>query len=249
MWIAGALGALALHAAACLFAVHYLARDSDELGAPGLVIDVDLAAPRRDPLNLPMGPDTQASVSAPAVAAQKPVVQQADLPKDIPHETDDPYRTVTVDEVKEPDDQDPKIPMLEAVPSQTAVISEERAVPTISNAHNSVKSTTLSQGTGESAIRERATWVKEVAVHFDKFKRYPDDHAMPAAQVLVSFVLDRTGHIVSFRIVNGSGDAAFDEAAVAMLQRADPVPAPPMTVADRGLTFTMPVIFHSKHHE
>jgi protein TonB len=248
-WIAGALGALMLHAAACLAAMHYAAHDSDDLGAPGLVIDVDFVSPRRDPLNLPIGPDTRASVSAPAAAAEKPVVQQADLPKDIPRKTEDPYRTVAADEVKKPEDQDPRIPTIQAVPSQTAAVSEEKAVPTVANARESVKSITLSEGTGESVVRERVTWVKELAVHFDKFKRYPDDRSTQAAQVIVSFVLDRTGHIVSFHIVKGSGDGAFDDAALAMLQRADPVPAPPTLVADKGLTFTLPVMFHSRHHE
>jgi periplasmic protein TonB len=33
---------------------------------------------------------------------------------------------------------------------------------------------------------------------------------------------------------------------VAMLQRSNPVPPPPPLVADEGLTFTLPVIFHVK---
>ncbi len=47
-----------------------------------------------------------------------------------------------------------------------------------------------------------------------------------------------------------SGDrakTAFDEAARAMMQRADPVPPPPPLVADEGLTFTLPVDFRVKH--
>ena len=63
---------------------------------------------------------------------------------------------------------------------------------------------------------------------------------------MVSFVLDRMGHVISKRIVKGSGDAAFDAAALDMLQRSDPVPAPPPLVADDGLTFSLPVIFQAK---
>jgi protein TonB len=90
------------------------------------------------------------------------------------------------------------------------------------------------------------TWQKELAAHFNKYKRYPAQRAMQAAEVVVSFVLDRVGHVVSSRIVKGSGDAAFDDAALAMLQRSDPVPPPPPLIADEGLTFTLPVIFHVK---
>jgi TonB family protein len=53
------------------------------------------------------------------------------------------------------------------------------------------------------------------------------------------------GHMMSAEVVKGSGDAAFDEAAVAMMRRADPVPPPPPLVADAGLSFTMPVIFRN----
>jgi protein TonB len=246
VWIVGALGALTLHVAAGLFAFHYMQRGTDDLGAPGMFIDVELASPRRDPVNLPMGPDTPAAASAPAVVEQKTVVQQTDLPKDVPTDTDDPYRTVTLDEMKKPNDEDPKITAVQAAPSDASIASEETAVPTVENAQESTKSTTPSQGSGESAVRERATWEKELAAHFNRFKRYPAQRAMQAAQVVVSFVVNEAGHIVSFRIVKGSGDAAFDDAALAMLQRADPVPPPPPLVANRGLSFTLPVIFHVK---
>ena len=43
-----------------------------------------------------------------------------------------------------------------------------------------------------------------------------------------------------------SYDAAFDEAALAMVRRSDPVPQPPPLVADEGLNFTLPVIFRVK---
>jgi TonB family protein len=52
--------------------------------------------------------------------------------------------------------------------------------------------------------------------------------------------------VISTRVLKGSGDSSFDAAALAMLQRADPVPAPPPLVADEGLTFTLPVVFHIK---
>jgi TonB family protein len=54
------------------------------------------------------------------------------------------------------------------------------------------------------------------------------------------------GHVLSTSIVKGSGDKAFDEAALAMVRHADPVPQPPPLVADEGLNFTLPVIFKVK---
>ena len=60
------------------------------------------------------------------------------------------------------------------------------------------------------------------------------------------FRSDRLGHVLSTSIEKGSGDTAFDEAALAMVRRSDPVPAPPPLVADDGLSFTLPVIFRVK---
>jgi hypothetical protein len=42
------------------------------------------------------------------------------------------------------------------------------------------------------------------------------------------------------------GDAASDQAALAMVRRSDPLPQPPPLVADEGLNFTLPVIFRVK---
>ena len=50
-------------------------------------------------------------------------------------------------------------------------------------------------------------------------------------------------------IEKSSGDTAFDEAALAMVKRSDPVPAPPPLIADEGLSFTLPVIFRVKGKE
>ena len=48
-------------------------------------------------------------IASPAVVEQKAVVEQTDLPKAVPTETDDPDRLVTPSDVKKPNDDDPKI--------------------------------------------------------------------------------------------------------------------------------------------
>jgi protein TonB len=63
-----------------------------------------------------------------------------------------------------------------------------------------------------------------------------------------SFNLDRTGHVVSASVAKSSGDEAFDSAALAMINRANPVPPPPPLVADEGLSFSLPVNFHKNAH-
>jgi protein TonB len=108
------------------------------------------------------------------------------------------------------------------------------------------RSVAPAQGAGDSARRVRATWQKQLMAHLDKHKRYPAERAQKSAEIVVGFVLDRMGHVLSTSIVKGSGDSAFDEAAVSMVKRSDPVPPPPPLVADEGLSFTLPVVFKVK---
>jgi periplasmic protein TonB len=63
---------------------------------------------------------------------------------------------------------------------------------------------------------------------------------------VLTFVLDRAGRVLSVSVVRSSGDRSFDDAALAMMRRADPVPAPPPRIADSGLSFTLPIVFRAK---
>lgn len=247
VWAFSALGAVAIHAGCVALALGSVHRDdTQDLGAPAIEIGVELASPKLEPTDLPVGPDTEASAAAPEVIEQKTVIEKSDLPKATPTETDDPDRVVSPNETKPDKTVEPKTSSVQAEPSQASVATEATATPTVENAQQSTRSVAPSQGTGTSAVRERVTWEKELAAHFNKYKRYPDDQAPKNTQVVVSFVLDRLGRILSSHIVTGSGDPAFDAAALAMLQRANPVPPPPPLVADDGLSFTLPVIFNAR---
>jgi periplasmic protein TonB len=248
VWVLAAFGALVIHAGGVALALGYMqpADPDDDLGAPAIEIGVELASPRLDPTDMPVGPDTEASAPSPAVVEQKAVVDQTELPKAVPNETDDPDRVVSPAEVKKPKDDDPKVAAIATNASEQSLATQATATPSVDTAPESPHSVAPALGTGESARRERVTWEKELAAHLNKYKRYPVDRVMQAAEVVVSFELDRVGHVMSTRVVKGSGDAAFDDAALAMMQRSDPVPPPPPVVADEGLIFTLPVIFRVK---
>jgi periplasmic protein TonB len=247
LWIAAALGAIAVHAGCVVLALASIpADDPPDLGARAIAIGIELEAPHREQSERPVGPDSEAAAPSPAQVEEKAVVEQTDLPKAIPTETDDPDRVVTPNDTPKPVEEEPKIKTVETVTSVASAPSEETATPSIETAPEASTSVAPTLGTGESLQRARVAWQKELAVHLDKYKRYPADRSTQTAEVVVSFILDRTGHVLSTRVAKGSGDASFDAAALAMLQRADPVPAPPPLVADEGLTFSLPVVFHIK---
>src|SRR3981189_29098 len=250
LWIFAGLGALALHVGGGALAVaHLRANDLDDsLGAPAIEIGLEMMSPHLEATDLPPGPDTDASVASPALAEQKAEVKETELPKDVPTETEDPDRVVTPNDSQKPKEDDPKSAAVQTSASQESVAAEATATPSTEEIPEGPRSVAPAQGTGQSAQRMRVTWQKELIAHLDKHKRYPAERSQKSAEIVVSFALDRMGHVLSTSIVKGSGDTAFDEAALAMVRRSDPVPPPPPMVADEGLNFTLPVIFRVKGH-
>jgi periplasmic protein TonB len=248
LWIFAAVSALALHAGCGALALAHLRTDDpdDSLGAPAIEIGLEMMSPHLEATGLPPGPDTEASVASPALAEQKAVVKETELPKDVPTETEDPDRVVTPNDSKKPTEDDPKPAAVQTSASTESVAAEATATPSTEAIQEGPRSVAPAQGTGESVRRMRAIWQKELIAHLDKHKRYPAERSQKSAEILVSFALDRMGHVLSTSIVKGSGDAAFDAAALAMVRRSDPVPQPPPLVADEGLNFTLPVIFRVK---
>src|SRR4030088_333214 len=248
LWIFAALGALALHIGGGALAVAHLRADDpdDSLGAPAIEIGLEMMSPHLEATDLPPGPDTDASVASPALAEQKAELKETELPKDVPTETNDPDRVVTPNDSNKPKEDDTKIAAVQTNASTESVAAEATATPSSEAIPVGPRSVAPAIGTGESARRVRATWTKELIAHLDKHKRYPAERQQKTAEILVSFVLARTGHVLSTSIAKGSGDAAFDAAALAMVRRSTPVPQPPPLVADEGLNFTLPVIFRVK---
>ena len=248
LWSVAAAVAVALHLGGAALALAHLNTDEaeEDLGAPAIEVGLELSSPKQDPSDLPPGPDSDASVATPAMPEQKAEVKETDLPKDRPTETDDPDRVVTPNDVKKPIEDDAKVATVQTQASQESVAAEATAAPSVENAPQAERSVAPAQGIGESLQRVKVKWEKELVAHFDHHKRYPTNRVQKGAEVLVSFVLDRLGHVLSASIAKGSGDPAFDEAALAMIHRSDPVPQPPPAVADEGLSFTIPVNFHVK---
>ncbi len=244
LWLVAAAAAFLLHLGCVLFVVMDTEDDSDlAVGAPALAIDVDLAAPNQQATDLPAGPDAEATMASPQIAQQQEVLKQSDLPKDTPTETDDPDRLVALDNAKKLVDNDPDVKPVQTAPSAESAAQQATATPSLHDIPESVRSTAPVLGTGDSARKERVSWQRELGLAFSKNLRYPATRASQRMEVLVTFEIDRLGRLLSFSVVKSSGSTLFDEAALAMLKRADPLPPPPPAIADEGLTFTVPVEF------
>ena len=248
LWIFAGVCALALHIGGAALAISHLQAEEadDALGATAIEIGLEMASVHREVTDLPPGPDTDASTASPQLAEQKAEVKETELPQDKPTEPEEADRVVTETESKKPKEDEPKIAAVQTAASTESVASEATATPSSEAIPEGPRSIAPAIGSGETARRVRATWQKELSAHLDKHKKYPKDRSQQAAEIAVRFTLDRMGRVLSVSIEKGSGDAAFDEAALSMVRRSDPVPAPPPLIADEGLSFTVPVIFRVK---
>ncbi|WP_022721458.1 TonB family protein [Rhodopseudomonas sp. B29] len=248
IWIIAAVGAIALHAGGVALALAHRADDADPdaLGAPAIEVGLEMMSPKQEDTDLPPGPETDASAASPALNEQKAEVKESDLPKDTPQETEEPDRVVSTQEPKKVDEEQKEKAVQQQQASTESVAAEATAMPSNDTAKEGPRSVAPAQGIGKAAARIRATWQKELVAYLDKHKRYPQQSDQKNVRIVVGFELDRLGHVISSKIVESSGDAAFDAAALDMIKRSDPVPAPPPLIADEGLTFSLPVIFRTK---
>jgi periplasmic protein TonB len=244
LWMLAAAAALALHLGCGALAFAHLRGDdsNDYLGAQG-DIGIELTAAAEEDTDLPAGPDTDASVASPALAEQKTEVKPSDLPKDTPTETEDPDRVVTTNDSKKPKEDDPKVETVQTQASEESVAQEATARQAIEGARVDEHPTVVNQGIGKDAQRLLAKWHGQLSAYLNLHKRYPEVKNTKAVKVKVGFELDRLGHVLSMHVIEGSGDSAYDEAALEMIRRSDPVPKPPPIEADEGLNFTLDVIF------
>ena len=84
------------------------------------------------------------------------------------------------------------------------------------------------------------SWRAAIVAHLNQHKRYPGSGAGIST---ITFSIDRSGKVLSARLLRSSGNAALDAEAVAMARRASPLPKPPAGIAGDNLSLTVPVRF------
>ncbi|MPZ39212.1 MAG: TonB family protein [Rhizobiales bacterium] len=114
------------------------------------------------------------------------------------------------------------------------------AAPQAANAPRARINAAPSAGAFSSA--SPATWRSAVMAHLNRRKRFPPGGSRGTSTV--AFTIDRSGRVLSARLVRSSGDATLDHEAVALAHRASPVPAPPPNVGNgRSVLLAVPIRF------
>ncbi|MEG0880781.1 MAG: TonB family protein [Janthinobacterium sp.] len=97
-----------------------------------------------------------------------------------------------------------------------------------------------------STSAAQASWQSRVLGHLAHFKRYPGDarQRKRAGAAWVRFQVGRDGTLLASELITSSGTVLLDREALQVLQRAQPLPAPPANVLHQGtVTVTLPVSF------
>jgi periplasmic protein TonB len=89
------------------------------------------------------------------------------------------------------------------------------------------------------------SWQSLLLRRLQEFKNYPPGarRRREQGEVLLTFSVDRDGHVVSRHIVKGSGHPDLDAEVLALVERAQPLPAFPASMTNRELTLTVPIRF------
>lgn len=95
--------------------------------------------------------------------------------------------------------------------------------------------------TGET----QQSYLARLLGYLNRYKRYPAEARAARIQgvVLLHFVMDKTGHVTSFEISKSSGKPALDEEALALIQRAQPLPAIPADFGKDTINAIVPIEF------
>jgi protein TonB len=123
-----------------------------------------------------------------------------------------------------------------------AVISEEKPPEEVKQTSPAPRTTVHEEA---AAPRIDPSWQSLLLKHLQQFKNYPI-HARDRNEqglVLLAFSIDRDGHVLSKRIARGSGYADLDAEVLALVERAQPLPAFPASMTEEKLDLTVPIRF------
>ena len=249
-WFACGAIVLAIHAVIVLAVVFHSDQSDLETGAPVVMMELApiSAAPPALLSDVPPGSlQTEAEqieqVKQETPKDQRETVQVPEVPRE-----PDPIVTLesgaTVLREQTPQSEAQEIPETEAKEEihQEAVIA---AAPP------SAVGVDVRPASPDSGLVERptstqiVTWQRLMSMQLERHKRYPSQAYGEQGETMLTFTIDRQGHLLSSRVVRSAGSAALDAASLATLGRAQPFPVPPAGIADDQLTITVPIRYVS----
>jgi periplasmic protein TonB len=196
----------------------------------------------------PVTPPEPPPPDLPPVPALEPEVKVPDLPRQehtdavlAPPPPPTPPPAPTPEIQKKPPPPKSEVERRKPVRPDKQKVRQTTAPPTSEAQHSNVAAAP-SAGAASAPSVSPASWKGELMAHLNRYKRYPSGAGVGTASV--AFVINRSGEVLSARLIGSSGDGALDEEAVALVRRASPVPAPPPDVGGGSIPLTVPIRFN-----
>ena len=168
--------------------------------------------------------------------AEKPKEKPKDKPKDKPKEQ---VKEKPKPETKPKPEAEPTVAQkAPPQPSQQAAAAaaplQQAAVPAAPSAADIAR-----------RANAEANWQGVLLAHLEKHKKYPKSARKRHEQGtgFLRFRMDRNGTVLNFALARSSGHAALDEEVLAMIARAQPLPALPAEITDPVVEIVVPVQF------
>ena len=262
LWGGAALVAILAHGGAAWYALHQPAA-TDLPASPPLAVMVELApetvAPQSDMMEFAPDEIDQREVVTPATLqapdepglAEDRLTPATDLapvtpPPDL---TPAPVPPTVVPEVVLPP---PERPVEAPPPVKTERKAEKPKPPAPQKERQAARSDAAApapkaaapdSGTGATGKAPLMSWQTRVSAHLERRKRYPSAARSRRDEGVaqVRFTIDDSGRVLTSRLVRSSGHAALDAEALALMERASPLPAPPAGISR---TITVPIRFN-----
>jgi protein TonB len=215
-WAIAAAVVLGAHAGALIYllAVH----EPDIVGSNMDVVTVELA-----PID-----STPDAVQQDLAPAPETMVESSPLP-DLPKPQEKPQEQVKLE--RPPDEAPAEVPLPVEKPPEKV----ENSPPPAPVTAQRVKG-------GAPTVEP---WQTNLMRQLQRFKRYPASAQARKEEgvVLLSFSLDRSGHVLAHSIARSSGHADLDDEVMAMIMRAEPLPPFPETMPQTRIDLTVPIRF------
>jgi periplasmic protein TonB len=214
--IAGTI-VLGVHAGALIYllAVH----EPDIVGSNMDVVTVELA-----PID-----STPDAVEQDLAPAPETMVESNPLP-DLPKPQEPPKEEVKLE--RPPDEAPAEIPLPVEKPPEKVQDSPPPAPIT-------------AQQVKGGAPKVEPSWLTNVVRQLQRFRRYPAAARSRKEEgiVVLSFSVDRAGHVLSHTIARSSGHADLDDEVKALIMRAEPLPPFPASMPQQQMDLTLPMRF------
>jgi protein TonB len=226
-WAAAATIATVAHlAVAAGYAFLHSAVPEGVRQAPIAIVDLaPMAVAPESNFDLAPGPQMQESQVQP-----EPDVKQRELEKPEPPEHTSSLMTAEATSQAQPKPQQPPAPRTSAPPRSPPRTAAVSAAPAPGSA-------------GANSLPP--SWIQLLFSHLLRYRQYPSaaQAARQEGVVTLSFTMDRHGRVLSKHIVRSSGFATLDAEALAMIERAQPLPPFPPDITASTRSFIAPIRF------